>query len=91
MAAAVNLTECPVCMENMFAPIFQCQTGHSLCKSCTESLDPSVCPICRQAMTQMRNWHLEEIIVKVHEIIIASHLVLSRIIEVPTIWMNCHF
>ncbi|CAB3253623.1 unnamed protein product [Arctia plantaginis] len=61
---AVELPECPVCMETMSAPIFQCQSGHSLCNSCTQNLMPPMCPICRQPLTQMRNWQLEDIIAK---------------------------
>ncbi|CAK1595955.1 unnamed protein product [Parnassius mnemosyne] len=61
---AVDLPECPVCLETMSAPIFQCQSGHSLCHSCSKNLCPAICPICRQPMTQMRNWQLEEIIAK---------------------------
>lgn len=64
-AMASNLPECPVCLETMSAPIFQCQSGHSLCNTCTTSLMPPVCPICRLPMTQMRNWQLEEIVLKV--------------------------
>lgn len=63
-ALAIDLPECPVCMDTMCAPIFQCQSGHSLCNNCTQNLLPPVCPICRQNMTQMRNWQLEEIIAK---------------------------
>lgn len=61
---AVELPECPVCMDIMSAPIYQCQSGHSLCNSCTKVLVPSICPICRQPMTQMRNWQLEDLISK---------------------------
>ncbi|CAG9087546.1 unnamed protein product [Plutella xylostella] len=63
-AAAAALPECPVCMEAMCAPIFQCKVGHSLCHTCTSNLRPPVCPICREDMTQMRNWQLEEILNK---------------------------
>ncbi|KAM3964421.1 E3 ubiquitin-protein ligase sina-like [Aphomia sociella] len=51
-------------MEIMSAPIFQCQSGHSLCNTCTSTLCPPICPLCRQPMTQIRNWQLEEIIAK---------------------------
>ncbi|CAH2037746.1 unnamed protein product, partial [Iphiclides podalirius] len=63
-AISLELQECPVCMEAMSAPIFLCQSGHSLCHSCTKVLCPPNCPICREPMTQMRNWKLEEIIAK---------------------------
>ncbi|XP_013199450.1 E3 ubiquitin-protein ligase sina isoform X2 [Amyelois transitella] len=62
--AAVELPECPICLETMSAPIFQCQSGHSLCNICTRELSPPICPMCRQSMTQIRNWQLEEIIAK---------------------------
>ncbi|CAG9786274.1 unnamed protein product [Diatraea saccharalis] len=63
-SAAVDLPECPVCLETMMAPIYQCSGGHSLCHNCTKILCPPICPICRQQMTQMRNWQLEEIVQK---------------------------
>ncbi|KAL4709899.1 hypothetical protein ACJJTC_003862 [Scirpophaga incertulas] len=62
--AAVEIPECPVCLETMSAPILQCSTGHSLCHNCTNKLYPPTCPICRQPMSQMRNWQLEEMILK---------------------------
>lgn len=64
VTAAVELPECPVCLETMTAPIFQCQSGHSLCSSCSDNLCPSICPICRQNMTRIRNLQLEEIVNK---------------------------
>ncbi|XP_023221377.1 E3 ubiquitin-protein ligase siah-1-like [Centruroides sculpturatus] len=30
----ISLMECPVCYENLVAPIFQCMAGHLLCGSC---------------------------------------------------------
>ncbi|XP_075973474.1 E3 ubiquitin-protein ligase Siah1-like [Anticarsia gemmatalis] len=63
-AVAVELPECPVCLETMSAPIYQCQSGHSLCNICTQNLMPPICPICRLNVTQMRNWQLEEIVSK---------------------------
>uniref|UniRef100_S4PXU7 E3 ubiquitin-protein ligase n=1 Tax=Pararge aegeria TaxID=116150 RepID=S4PXU7_9NEOP len=58
----MELPECPVCMEQMSTPIYQCLTGHSLCNTCTVNLIPPFCPMCRQAMTQTRNWQLEDMI-----------------------------
>ncbi|XP_050670826.1 probable E3 ubiquitin-protein ligase sinah [Leptidea sinapis] len=57
--------ECPVCLNAMTVPIYQCTTGHSLCNGCTQKLSPPNCPICRQLITHMRNWALEEMIEKV--------------------------
>lgn len=70
--AAIELPECPVCLEVMSSPIFQCQSGHSLCNTCTSNLCPPNCPICRQPMTQMRNWQLEDLISKVSQTFIIS-------------------
>lgn len=67
MGPVVELPECPICLDTMSAPIFQCQSGHSLCSSCTKALMPPICPLCRQAMTQVRNWQLEDLLLKVSE------------------------
>ncbi|OWR48819.1 hypothetical protein KGM_213302 [Danaus plexippus plexippus] len=64
MGPVVELPECPICLDTMSAPIFQCQSGHSLCSSCTKALMPPICPLCRQAMTQVRNWQLEDLLLK---------------------------
>ncbi|XP_073948574.1 E3 ubiquitin-protein ligase siah-1-like [Choristoneura fumiferana] len=63
-ASAVDVPECPVCLETLTAPILQCQGGHSLCSACSSALAPPNCPICRKPMTSMRNWTLEDIIEK---------------------------
>lgn len=63
-SVAVEIPECPVCLETMTIPVFLCQSGHSLCNSCTLTLCPPSCPMCRQPMTQMRNRSLEELINK---------------------------
>lgn len=60
-----NIPSCPVCLEAMTIPIFQCKSGHSLCNNCTKKLYPPFCPMCRQDMTQVRNWQLEDVISKV--------------------------
>ncbi|XP_038212264.1 E3 ubiquitin-protein ligase SIAH1A-like isoform X2 [Zerene cesonia] len=54
--------ECPVCNNAMTVPIFQCQSGHSVCFTCKKKLTVPICPLCRQIMTQMRNWQLEELV-----------------------------
>ncbi|CAK1547074.1 unnamed protein product [Leptosia nina] len=63
-ACSMEAPECPVCVQTMTVPIFQCQSGHSLCNRCTSKLRPPICPLCRQTMTQMRNWQLEELVSK---------------------------
>ncbi|KAF9420943.1 hypothetical protein HW555_002926 [Spodoptera exigua] len=55
----VPLPEC-LCMDPLYAPIYQCESGHNMCAKCTK--ESPVCPICRKSTGAMRNWQLEEII-----------------------------
>ena len=59
-----DLLECPVCFLTIdSAPIFQCHSGHIVCKHCHPRLE--TCPICRDANlydTPSRNLKLEEIV-----------------------------
>ncbi|XP_076268484.1 uncharacterized protein LOC143201364 isoform X1 [Rhynchophorus ferrugineus] len=49
--------ECPVCKSFMRPPIYQCQSGHSICNACKPRLDK--CPTCRAAFGIGRNYSLE--------------------------------
>ncbi|CAG9762200.1 unnamed protein product [Ceutorhynchus assimilis] len=49
--------ECPVCKGFMKPPIFQCQSGHSICNHCKPRLDK--CPSCRAPFGMTRNYSLE--------------------------------
>lgn len=51
--------ECPVCMEFMVPPIYQCETGHSVCSQCKTQVNE--CPSCKQCIRETRNFHLEKI------------------------------
>lgn len=51
--------ECPICFEFMVPPIFQCETGHSVCGICKDNIKE--CPSCKQTIRQTRNFHLERI------------------------------
>lgn len=55
-----KLLECPVCNECLGLPIYQCQTGHSFCNSCTSKLND--CPLCHKQLTQTRNYALEDLV-----------------------------
>lgn len=57
---------CPICMEPMLGPIYQCTSGHSMCDSCFQRLAASpFCPSCRVNMRQpIRNRALEDVIEK---------------------------
>ncbi|KAL1512792.1 hypothetical protein ABEB36_002322 [Hypothenemus hampei] len=49
--------ECPVCKAFMKPPIFQCQSGHSICSTCKPRLEK--CPTCRAPFGMTRNYSLE--------------------------------
>lgn len=52
---------CPVCFEDMKAPIYLCEKGHSLCGKCTPNVK-DICPTCRGKMTTARNFTLESML-----------------------------
>ena len=46
--------ECPVCLSlPESTPIYQCENGHIICKSCHQSLQ--ICPQCRRPLGNYRN------------------------------------
>ena len=56
-----DLLECPVCFQTLSAPIFQCRSGHVVCKDCHPKLEN--CPICRELYDgPIRNVKLEEMV-----------------------------
>lgn len=59
----LKLLECPVCLDTMKPPIFQCQNGHSVCNNCKRGL--SSCPTCRGALIDTRNLTAEQLAYKV--------------------------
>ena len=38
--------ECPVCLDKILPPVYQCVNGHILCETCQEKV--SHCPVCRE-------------------------------------------
>lgn len=57
--------ECPVCMELLCVPVYQCVNGHSVCPQCTRSdkISLTTCPICRSPLSrEFRNYSLEKIL-----------------------------
>lgn len=51
--------QCPICVEYFAVPIHQCDSGHSICNSC--SARTSKCPSCRANISRkLRNYHLEQ-------------------------------
>ena len=56
-----DLLECPVCFQTLSAPIYQCRSGHVVCKDCHPKLE--TCPICRELYDgPIRNVKLEEMV-----------------------------
>uniref|UniRef100_A0A0N4ZBB6 E3 ubiquitin-protein ligase n=1 Tax=Parastrongyloides trichosuri TaxID=131310 RepID=A0A0N4ZBB6_PARTI len=55
----LNAFECPVCMEYMVPPLYQCSSGHLVCDSCRPKL--SCCPSCRGPVPSVRNLAMEKI------------------------------
>ncbi|CAG9820865.1 unnamed protein product [Phaedon cochleariae] len=53
----LHFFECPVCKNFMKPPIFQCQSGHSVCNMCRPRLEK--CPTCRATFGSTRNYSLE--------------------------------
>lgn len=57
--------ECPVCMDLLCSPVYQCVNGHSICPQCTRSdkISLTICPICRSSLSkEFRNHSLEKIL-----------------------------
>ncbi|KAG5888201.1 hypothetical protein JTB14_036212 [Gonioctena quinquepunctata] len=53
----LHFFECPVCKNFMKPPIYQCQSGHSICNLCRPRLEK--CPTCRSTFGNTRNYSLE--------------------------------
>ncbi|XP_050312933.1 uncharacterized protein LOC126747987 [Anthonomus grandis grandis] len=56
----LKIVECPVCLEYMLPPIYQCIIGHSICKKCKEN-QPQ-CPTCKSEFAKTQNFTLESMI-----------------------------
>lgn len=55
---------CPGCARPMHAPIYLCQSGHSVCELCTETL--CNCPLCKKTFTEIRSVTLEALAEKAY-------------------------
>ncbi|KAJ8909958.1 hypothetical protein NQ315_014910 [Exocentrus adspersus] len=52
--------ECPICKDYMCAPVFNCELGHSVCKTCKSKM--TTCPFCKAFIGNSRNFVLEDIL-----------------------------
>lgn len=55
----LNELDCPICFEAMVPPIYQCETGHSLCYKCKPMI--LECSFCKLPVKETRNYGLERI------------------------------
>ncbi|XP_030955705.1 E3 ubiquitin-protein ligase SINAT2-like [Quercus robur] len=55
-----DLLECPVCMNLMYPPIYQCPSGHTLCSNCKVRVH-NCCPACRHELGNIRCLALEKV------------------------------
>jgi hypothetical protein len=58
-ASAVDVT-CPVCLDPIAPPIYQCTAGHLICGPCNDRCEK--CPTCRVRLTNCRARALEDVI-----------------------------
>ncbi|KAF7281486.1 hypothetical protein GWI33_004731 [Rhynchophorus ferrugineus] len=54
----------PCCQQPMSAPIYRCETGHSICTVCKKKL--TNCPSCQNQLTESRCFSLEGIAQSIH-------------------------
>lgn len=60
MKNMLDLLECPICMEAMYPPIYQCTNGHTLCLECKTKV--TRCPSCQAQTLDIRALSLEKLI-----------------------------
>jgi len=58
----LKMLECPICLETMGPPIYQCREGHLICAKCREKIVK--CPTCRVPLDHIRNRALENMVAK---------------------------
>lgn len=63
---SLDLLECPVCLERMHPPIYQCVEGHTICNRCHSKVD--ACPACRSGALNIRCRALEQLTEKLTDI-----------------------
>ncbi|XP_023216836.1 E3 ubiquitin-protein ligase Siah1-like [Centruroides sculpturatus] len=54
-----NLLSCPICVEIVRSPVFQCSNGHIVCSQCKPRI--TQCHTCREAMGNIRSLVAEQI------------------------------
>ncbi|KAF0298972.1 putative E3 ubiquitin-protein ligase sinah [Amphibalanus amphitrite] len=60
ISCLLDVLECPVCYQELYPPIYQCNNGHPVCSSCRPRV--RACPVCKAWMYHVRALALEKII-----------------------------
>lgn len=59
-----RIFECPICLDTLSRPIYQCFRGHLICEICEKK--HLKCPTCESSMSRkVRNLAMEELVEKV--------------------------
>ncbi|XP_055615926.1 uncharacterized protein LOC129762014 [Toxorhynchites rutilus septentrionalis] len=65
MQTIVAALECPVCLETIPPPVFQCQNGHLVCSRCR--IRSEKCAVCREKYTLGRSLLAEQVFQSITE------------------------
>eukprot|EP00918_Siedleckia_nematoides_P079069 GHVU01173162.1.p3 GENE.GHVU01173162.1~~GHVU01173162.1.p3 ORF type:complete len:113 (+),score=11.75 GHVU01173162.1:411-749(+) len=68
----LELLECPLCLETMGPPVFQCREGHTHCNECLAKVKH--CPICRLDGVDIRCRALEQFAESLDEVMRRSSI-----------------
>ncbi|XP_010243800.1 PREDICTED: E3 ubiquitin-protein ligase SINA-like 10 [Nelumbo nucifera] len=56
-----EVLDCPICLEPLTPPVFQCNNGHIACSSCSSKLEDK-CPSCCRPIQQNRCLAIEKVV-----------------------------
>ncbi|GAB2288885.1 hypothetical protein Dimus_023192 [Dionaea muscipula] len=56
-----DVLHCPICLDPLTSPVFQCVDGHIACSSCCGKLE-NKCPSCRKEIGRIRCRAIEKVI-----------------------------
>ncbi|KAK7870070.1 hypothetical protein R5R35_012020 [Gryllus longicercus] len=58
-----RVLECPVCLDVVLPPVYQCEQGHHACATCWTKV--LTCPLCKRAQSCTRNYMAEALVEQV--------------------------
>ncbi|KAF5275362.1 hypothetical protein FQR65_LT04190 [Abscondita terminalis] len=59
MSSILSVLECPVCLDTISPPVYQCDNGHLVCLRCRTRTER--CPVCRIRLTKGRSLLAEQV------------------------------